>query len=203
MFWQLASFPTCRFHVFLSHSREDHLALVRPIYDVLSQIGIESFIDTEEYYYGRDSRSALKDAILESRHTVFFVTDAMLNSSRGWCVLELAFAELLETNLTHQGGQLATAFLPLFLVPQSDERLPKSVWQLIRDRGRFFESGAGVDPIEWCCRQIQDFLTRERQLSKTTATYARKSPEFATTLKQIPGRFERVAKFQPSWLPLT
>lgn len=73
------------------------------------------------------SREALRDAVLDSRHMVFFVTDAMLSSVRGWCLLELAYAEILDVNLSHQGGSLATSILPLFLVDQADARLPRSV----------------------------------------------------------------------------
>ena len=104
MFWQVASFPKCEYHGFLSHCAEDRDELVRPVKDVPAGQGFRLFIDVEDYYYGRESRAALRDGILDSRHVIFFVTDAMLDSPRGWCVMELAFAELIDANLTHPGG---------------------------------------------------------------------------------------------------
>jgi hypothetical protein len=106
MFWKVDSFPKCEYHVFLSHSREDQADLVRPVYDQLLNLQIVPWLDQEDYYYGRSSRAALRDGILNSRHVVFFVTDAMLASARGWCILELAYAELIDLTLQEAGGQL-------------------------------------------------------------------------------------------------
>ena len=186
MLWQLMSFPKCQNHVFLSHCREDRDALVRPVYKSLSEYGVISFIDVADYYYGRDSRSALKDGILDSRHVVFFITDALLNNTRGWCVLELAFAEMLDSNFHFRGGKLANAYLPLFLIPQADERLPRSVWQVVRDRGRFFDPVADGDPAVWCSLQIREFLQRESQLSQNWGTLARRNLELTKELSDCP-----------------
>ena len=89
MFWQIASYPFCEFHVFLSHCAEDRDWLILPVYDALAQRGIIPWLDREDYYYGRDSRSALRDGLLRSRHVVFFITQAMLDNSRGWCAWNL------------------------------------------------------------------------------------------------------------------
>src|SRR4051812_37711552 len=113
MFWQITSFPRCEYHVFLSHCAEDRDILVRPIYDRLTAAGVTPWLDQEDYYYGRDSRSALRDGITRSRHVAFFVTDAMLATARGWCVFELALTETAELNFRVTGGQLANLFLPL------------------------------------------------------------------------------------------
>ena len=197
MLWQLASFPKCRYHVFLSHCQEDREQLVRPVHEALTDARFESFLDVEDYYYGRDSRTALRDGILNSRHAVFFVTDAMLNTVRGWCVLELAFAELLESNFQYRGGKLANVVLPLFLISQTDPRLPRSVWQLVRDRGRFFDPHSDGDPVGWCHREIREFLVREAQVSKNVAQLALDNESLAVGLRETTGLFERVTKFQP------
>jgi hypothetical protein len=104
VFWQLQSYPVCTHHVFLSHSREDHDPLVRPVSDALVADGVVPWLDREDYYYGRDSRSALRDGVLRSRHAVFFVTAELIASGRGWCAFELAFAEVLQATLAWPGG---------------------------------------------------------------------------------------------------
>lgn len=197
MLWQVASFPKCEHHVFLSHCAEDRDALVSPVYDRLVATGVTPWLDREDYYYGRDSRAALRDGILRSRHVVFFVTRAMLTVPRGWCVLELALAELLELSFRVRGGQLANVFLPLFLIPQASADLPRSVWQLARDRGRFH---AGGDPVEWCAAEIRAFLVRERRLALDVARQVKGDPALAKLLNQTPGLIDRVTKFHPARL---
>lgn len=197
MFWQITSFPKCSHHVFLSHCQEDRNGLVLPVHDQLTSAGIAPWLDQEDYYYGRDSRSALRDGLLRSRHVVFFVTDAMLTAARGWCILELAYTELLEANFRVTGGQLSHQLLPLFLIPQSDERLPRSVWQLVRDRGRFHNPGADGDPVNWCANEIRQFLLREQELARDIAKQADQDSRFKSRLKSTPGLFDRVTKFHP------
>lgn len=197
MFWQVASYPKCDYHVFLSHCQEDRDGLVEPVHKSLIAKGLKPFLDIEDYYYGRESRVALRDGILDSRHVIFFITDAMLNSARGWCVMELAFAELLDANLIHRGGKLANVILPLFFVPQSDPRLPRSVWQLIRDRGRFCDVFEPSDTVTWCSDQISEFLIREAKITRNVAQIARQNATFLNDLLRVTGLHNRVTKFQP------
>ncbi len=195
MFWKVSSFPKTEKHIFLSHSAEDRPGLVRPIYDALKERGVLPFIDVEDYYHGRETFDALRGAILRSRHIAFFITDAMLGNSRGWCAAELAYAELLDLNFSTTGGKLLNGSLPLFLVPQSDPRIERSVWQLVRNRGRFHD--ADSDRVAWCVREILQFLDRESQLAKGMATDCRLDNELSARIKQTPGLLERVTKFQP------
>ncbi len=197
MFWQIASFPKCTHHVFLSHSQEDRAALVTPVYDALVKAEVKPWLDQKDYCYGRPSREALRDAVLDSRHVVFFVTDAMLNSTRGWCLLELAYAEILDTNLSDRGGSLATSILPLFLVDQDDARLPRSVWQLLRDRGKFFPAGCATSMADWCQHEIHEYLLHEQVKSKKVAQLLSRDFERKPDIKRKHGLFERVARFHP------
>ena len=197
MFWQIASFPKCSHHVFLSHCREDRDAIVGPVYEGLKAVGVEPWLDQTDYYYGRPSREALQDAILDSRHMVFFVSDAMLRPARGWCVLELAYAEILDANLTHRGGALASPFLPLFLVDQEDSRLPFTVWQSVRDRGRFFPAESPIPVAEWCCQQIRDYLGREEEKRKKLAESVKRDRQLKLEIDRVPGLLNRVTRFQP------
>ena len=201
MFWQITSFPKCEYHVFLSHCQEDRDVLVRPLYDRLVAGGVAPWLDQEDYYYGRDSRTALRDGMMRSRHIVFFVTDAMLSTARGWCVVELALAEIAELSFRVPGGQLAHLLLPLFLVPQADLRLPRTVWQAVRDRGRFHDPAIDGDAGVWCEREVREFLTREQGLSRDMARLAAKDPPFAARLKMTHGLFDRVTRFHPKRLP--
>lgn len=197
MFWNVHAYPTCTHHVFLSHCREDHDPLVRPVYDRLRAAGAEVWLDREDYHYGRDSRAALRDAALRSRHVVFFVTRAMLTTARGWCVLELAYAELLQAGLTRAGGAMANVILPLYFVPQADPDLPRTVWQLARDRGRFHDPAADRDPAVWAAGEVVRFLRDEERLANDLASLARRDAGFRAELKARTGLRERVARFDP------
>lgn len=127
MFWQIVSFPICEHHVFLSHCAADRDWLIHPVYDHLTRRGVVPWLDRDDYYYGRDSRTALRDGLLKSRHVVFFVTRAMLEYSRGWTALELAFADILQSNLTYRGGPLVNVILPLFFVDPADSDLSRFI----------------------------------------------------------------------------
>jgi len=201
MLWQISSFPKCKYHVFLSHSQEDKDALVHPVYNLLNQSGVLPFLDAEDYYYGQDSRTALRNGILDSRHVVFFITDAMLKSSRGWCLLELAFAELIELNFQMRGGKLLNQFLPLFFLEQTDERLQRSVWQFLRDRGKFFNPATDGDRTVWSTNEIRAFLLREQHLATNTARSARTDKVLASQLQKSSGLFDRVTRFHPAKIP--
>lgn len=201
MLWRLSSFPECRHHVFLSHSREDHDELVRPVYDRLVAAGVVPWLDVTDYSYGRDSRTALRDALAGCRHVVFFVTDAMLRSGRGWCVLELGYAEILQVNFHEVGGLLANLILPLFFVPQGSKRLPRTVWQVARDRGRFCPLTAGVDPADWAAREVVRFLRQEERLADEWAKVAQLDSPLRERISATPGLFDRVTKFAPARLP--
>lgn len=199
MFWRIQSFPPCRYHVFLSHAREDHDSLVRPVYDALTGGSVVPWLDREDYYYGRDSRTALRDGILRSRHVVFFVTPAVLASGRGWCAFELAYAEVMQSSFVTAGGMLANVVLPLFFLPQDDPALPRSVWQATRDRGRFYDAGS-ADPVTWAYTEITRFLRDEQQLADEVLAVAGRDKIFRKQLLTTPGLWERVAQFDPASL---
>ena len=200
MFWVIESFPPqCEFHIFLSHSGEDRADFVFPLFNDLTHRGIVPWLDRHHYPYGRGSRAALRDSILQCRHTVFLITDAMLASPRGWCVQELVWAELLQANLVSPGAILLNVILPLFFTDFSDSRLSRSVWQLLRDSGKFCPAGA--TRVEWAANEIEAFLRREEQWASHVRTTARPRSDRRTDLKKKPGLLNRVTRFDPQPLP--
>jgi hypothetical protein len=198
MFFQVRSFPKCDYHLFLSHSREDHASLVRPVYDGLAKSHVVSFLDVEDYPAGRDSRTALKGELLLSRHVVFFITEAMLASSRGWCILELAYSEILQSMMHFPGGQFCHFVLPLFFVEQSNIQLPRSVWQLLRDRGVFTPSGLSTaDQSDWAVDQISRFLQKEQHYQNEMSLLAIEDAQWTRELRKTVGAYDRAVRFQP------
>src|SRR5262249_43481371 len=150
--WQIASYPRCEYHVFLSHCAGDRSWLVHPVYDELKRSGIVPWLDREDYYYGRDSRTALRDGLLRSRHAIFFITLEMMVYTRGWCQMELAYGDLLQANVMYTGGPLLNFELPLYFLDRADPELPITAWASLRDRGQFYHRSDG-DPVRWSVDQ--------------------------------------------------
>jgi hypothetical protein len=198
MFWSIDSFPETTSHVFLSHTREDFAELIEPVYRLLKRKKVRPWLDRHNWYYGRESRSSLRDGILRSRHTVFFITDSMLNSPRGWCVLELAYSEILQSNLLRSGGALSNISLPLFFTKRDDPRIARSVWQTSIDRGHFFEGANPRKRVTWATQQIRAFLLRERLLASELDRDAEDQTPLRIEIERVPGRLSRVTRFKPS-----
>ncbi len=126
----------------------------------------------------------------------------MLSSARGWCVFELAISELIQLSFQERGGQYANFILPLFMISQSDPRLPRSVWQLIRDRGLFLDETLGQTPVDSCTRAISDFLMREQSLARDAMLSTLRDKDFVKRLNKVPGLFDRIVKFHPKRIPI-
>lgn len=198
MAWIIDDYPDCTHHVFLSHSSLDKPSLIRPVRDRLATRNVAAWIDMEDYTYGRPTRKALRDGLLTSRHVVFFVTEAMLKSLNGWCTMELAFSELIQSNFEKYGGETYLNYLlPLYFVPDSHRRLRRSVWQLPRDLGHFCPFGNAEQQAEWATAEIVAFLEREQQLANQWRKRIRKQPELHSELNYA-GKKERVTRFQPA-----
>ena len=200
MFWEIASYPRCEYHVFLSHCAIDRQSLVYPVYDELMRRNIIPWLDREDYYYGRDSRTALRDGLLRSRHVVFFITLGMMDYTRGWCLMELAYSDLLQANLIHAGGPLLNFELPLIFLDRTDSDLQRTAWDALRDRGVFHHPTNG-DPVAWAVDQITAFLHREQDLALDMAKVIVPGQPVHDALTRRPGLLERVTLFDPSPIP--
>jgi hypothetical protein len=197
MFWQITAYPRCEHHVFLSHCAHDSLWLVHPVYDELMRRSIVPWFDQHDYSYGRDSRTALRDGLLRSRHVVFFVTLGMMAYTRGWCPMELAYSDLIQSNFIYSGGTLLNFELPLVFLDRNDEDLPRPVWDALRDRGRFYHPSNG-DAVTWAVDQIVAFLHREQALALDMAKVVVPGQPVHDHLNGRPGLIERVTGFDPS-----
>jgi hypothetical protein len=200
MFWQITSFPRCEYHVFLSHCALDRQDMVHPVHDELKRRGIIPWLDRDDYYYGRDSRTALRDGLLRSRHVVFFVTLGMMDYRRGWCPMELAYSDLLQANLIHAGGPLLNFELPLIFLDRADVEFPRTAWDALRDRGIFHQPADG-DPVIWAVNKIVEFLHREQDLALDMAKVVVPGQPVHQALAGRPGLVERVTQFDPSPIP--
>lgn len=201
MLWQIRFFPRCSHHVFLSHCREDRDWLVFPLYETLQRSGIIPWLDCHDYPYGRTSFEALRDGVLKCRHTVFLVTTAMLDQPRGWSIVELAWAELIQENLRVAGATLQTISLPLFFLDYADGRMARSAWHPLRDRAVFHQPRQG-DPVDWAARQIQDFVLREAQRAQDLAEGVQRDDRLRDQLADPPGLLDRVTARYPESLTL-
>jgi hypothetical protein len=200
MFWRIASYPGCEYHVFLSHCAADRPVLVYPVCEELMRRGIIPWLDRDDYYYGRDSRTALRDGLLRSRHVVFFITLGMMDYRRGWCQMELAYSDLLQSNLVHPGGPLLNLQLPLIFLDRSDPELPRTVWNALVDRGRFHHPSDG-DAVTWAVDQIDGFLHREQKLAVDLAKVVLPGSPLHMALADRPGMVDRITRFDPGPIP--
>ena len=201
MLWQIRFFPRCSHHVFLSHCREDRDWLVFPLFEALQRCGIVPWLDRHDYPYGRTSFEALRDSVLKCRHTIFLVTTAMLDQPRGWSIVELAWAELIQENLRVAGATLQTIALPLFFLDYADGRIARSAWQPLCERAVFHQPRYGA-PVSWATRQIRDFLQREARRGKDVADGVQQDARLRDQLADPPGLFDRVTARYPESLTI-
>jgi hypothetical protein len=191
MLWEIRAFPRCTHHIFLSHCAEDRRWLLPRLLDGLKARGIIPWLDRHDYPYGRASFEALRDGILRCRHVAFLVTPAMLDQARGWTVVELAWAELLQANFQIAGGALQTVALPLCFVQASDPRIPRSVWNVLRDKAAFHDPAKG-DAVDWAIQSIETFLYREQEKALDLALLVQQDGRLRTELASRPGLRDRV-----------
>ena len=200
MFWQITSFPRCEFHAFLSHCAADRRQLVYPVYEELKRKAVIPWLDKENYYYGRGSRTALRDGLLRSRHVVFFVTPGMMRYCRGWCQMELAYSDLMQANFAYAGGPVLHFELPLFFISQADSRLPRSSWNDLRGQGPFHKPSHG-NRVTWAVDQIIKFLHREQSLALDMVKAVTPGSAIHSSLLNQSGLIERVTQFDPGAIP--
>ena len=200
MFWQITFYPRCQHHVFLSHCAIDRPWLVHPVDEELKQRSIVPWLDRDDYYYGRPSRTALRDGLLYSRHVVYFVTLGMMDYKRGWCAMEAAYSDVLQANFVHRGGTVLNFELALFFLDHADEEIPRTIWNKFRDTGRFHHPSNG-DPVQWAVDEIVAFLHREQDLALEMTKVLLPGQPAHDALAGCPSLINRVSRFDPSSIP--
>ena len=106
--WEIKSWLPCKHHVFLSHSREDHDRLVRPVFAELERRGLSPWIDYHHYPAGRDAVQSLREELLRSRHIAYFLHPARrFCHACGWINVERTLAELIQRQLTLPQAEIA------------------------------------------------------------------------------------------------
>jgi len=199
MLWQLRSFPACTHHVFLSHCSEDRASLVLPLYEALREQGIIPWLDLHDYAYGPRSFEALRNGVLWSRHTVFLVTPRLLAQPRGWSIVELAWAHLLQENLQERGGELLSVRLPLLFVEPSDDAFMRSAWRVVGDRCPFHRPTDG-DPVAWALRHIRRFVLQQERYGEDRARLIEGDADFHARMEGCPGMIDRITCRHPTTL---
>ena len=202
MSFLIDSFPRCTHHVFLSHTGLDKVDLILPVYQRLRSQGVIPWIDQDDFAYGRDSLVALEEGVLSCRHTAFFLTPAMLSNPKGWCPVELGYADLLQRNLRGNGVDLVNVILPLILLPDPNITLPGTVWRTLADRGPTYRPERDPDPVSWAVGAIHRFLLLEQRRAERFEQRRRKDRDFRDSLSRTPGLKQRVTVFEPQPIPV-
>ncbi len=170
--WHIDPWPTCGKHVFLAHVREDRERLAQPISRQLREIGLIPWVDFVEgkaisrWEYPLE---VLRHEILGCRHVVYLLTQAALTQGRGWMAAERAYAEHLQSLLSHDGEPLIRVELTLRFVQAGsagdvDRLIDQSIWHPLVTRSRrivIHDPDELSGPIEQAVEQIEGFIQRE------------------------------------------
>ena len=190
--WKVERLPRCTHHVFLSHCAEDRVRLVQPVFDVLEDNAYGPWLDHHHYPRGQGAFAALREGIMRCRHVVYFVTASFLSQGRGWNSVELAYANLLQENLSFR-LELCHIQFPLFFVPQDKAGLLRSAWGPLVERGRFYPPGR-VDSgaVRWATQQIMAFIRQEERRGASLVDQVKNDPSLQPFLEYEPHLLKRI-----------
>lgn len=200
--WQISQWPKCEFHVFLSHCAEDREQFVIPLQQELQRRQIASWIDSHHYPLGTSSHEALRDGLLRCRHVVYLVTRETLQRARGWVAVERTYGDLIQSNFRHQEVELSHVELPLYFVPQDDKVLARSIWQSIREKGKFY-AGVNVSTrkaIQWAASQIDAFVQQEEKRGMEIGEYVEQDQTLREKYVHETNALRRIAAIDPQRL---
>jgi hypothetical protein len=182
--WRVTSLPRCTHHAFLSHCAEDRVRLVLPVFQRLENLGYSPWFDQHHYPMGQGAFEALREGIIHCRHVVYFITAEFLKQGRGWNSVEIAYANLLQSNLHERGLELCHIQLPLIFLPKKHLTLVRSAWgPVTADRARFYpRARVDGDAVVWATEQIVDFIQQEQTRGASLAIQVQQDPGFAQLL---------------------
>jgi hypothetical protein len=196
--WKVGKFPQCSHHSFLSHCSEDRVSLVVPVFAELQSRKYSPWLDEHDYPRGSDPYGALREAIISSRHVIFFVTENFLRQGRGWTSVEVAYATLLQEHLKEGGTDLCRISFPLFFLPRGDITLLRSAWAPMIARGQFYPPGfVDAGAVPWAVNEIERFLLQEEIRGAKLGEQVSHDRSFDARLTAEPHLFERILCSHP------
>lgn len=203
--WQISHWPKCEFHVFLSHCAEDRDRFVIPLRQELERRQILSWIDRHHFPSGTAAYEAIREGLLKCRHIVYLVTPETLKRARGWVAVEKTYGDLIQSRFRDQELELSHVELPLYFVPQDDVILSRSIWQTVREKGKFYADGkvATKRAVTWAADQIEAFVIQEERRGSTIADNITHDPEMWTKYGHDVNFLQRVAASDPPRIEMT
>lgn len=176
--WKILHWPKCEFHVFLSHCAEDRDRFVIPLQQELQRYQISSWIDRHHYPLGTGAYEALREGLLKCRHIIYLITPETLKRARGWVAVEKAYGDLIQSRFRYQDSEFSHVELPLYFVCMDDKLLPRSIWQTVREKGKFY-TGASVatqKAVAWAAGQIANFVRQEQLRGESIVNSIKQDP---------------------------
>lgn len=201
--WIIDNWPTCQFHVFLSHVREDTETLIEPLAALLEQHGVIVWGDWKHFGEPRDSLQLLRDKLLKSRHVVYILTENALSQGRGWLAAERAYAALIQSALTIETFRTLDVELLLLTLPKSHDLVSQSAWHpLLAEKQAFSLASSTVsDQVANCCQRILDMIRNVERNGATLLEVIQQDPMLRHQLGLTANLEDRITGAAPSILP--
>jgi hypothetical protein len=201
--WIIDNWPTCQFHVFLSHVREDTETLIKPLAALLEQHGVIVWGDWKHFGEPRDSLQLLRDKLLKARHVVYILTENALNQGRGWLAAERAYAALIQSALTIEEFRALNVELLLLTLSKSHDLVSQSIWYplLTNSNTVSLTSESQADLITSCCRRIVDLVRDVERNGVHVLEAIQEDPMLSYRLRLTSELEDRLTGAAPAFLP--
>lgn len=201
--WIIDNWPSCQFHVFLSHVREDTETLIKPLAALLEQQGVIVWGDWKHVCEPRDSLQLLRDKLLKSRHVVYLLTENALKQGRGWLAAERAYAALIQSALTIEKLRALNVELLLLTLPKSHDLVNQSVWYplLTNSSTVSLTSESRTELISICCQRIVELVRNVERNGAHVLEAIQEDPMLSYRLRLTSELEDRLTGAAPAFLP--
>lgn len=201
--WIIEDWPSCQFHVFLSHVREDTETLVKPLAARLEELGVIVWGDWKHFGSPRDSLRLLRDKILRSRHVVYLITQNAMRQGRGWLAAERAYGSLMQSTLMVGDLPLLDVELLLLTLPKTNADVSQSVWQPLLNQSNAVSviRQSNSETIAECCSRIVSLVRHVEQNGPGILGLVQDDPMLRYRLRLCPELEDRLTGISPSILP--
>lgn len=201
--WIIDNWPTCQFHVFLSHVREDTETFIKPLAALLERQGLIVWGDWKHFGEPRDSLQLLRDKLLKSRHVVYILTENALKQGRGWLAAERAYAALIQSALTIEEFRALNVELLLLTLPKSHDLVNQSAWYPLLTEKQAFSLASSTlsDLAADCCQRILDMVRNVERNGATILEVIQQDSMLKHQLRLTTELEDRLTGAAPSILP--